>query len=167
MAAAPARNAIVHDDRLDPGVQLMTKPFTYAALAQRLRETLDMQAAPARILVVEDEVLIQMLIAEYLEELGFKSEVAGSASAAKSKLALLKGEFAAAIVDIGLPDATGDALVGELRGIYPGLPILVASGESEASLLDQFKGHERMAVLAKPYTIAQLNSALRSIGVLE
>ncbi len=165
MAAAPARNAIVHDDRLDPGVQLITKPFTYAALAQRLRETLDMQAAPARILVVEDEVLIQMLIAEYLEELGFKSEVAGSASAAK--LALLKGEFAAAIVDIGLPDATGDALVGELRGIYPGLPILVASGESEASLLDQFNGHERMAVLAKPYTIAQLNSALRSIGVLE
>ena len=73
----------MHDDRLDPGVQLITKPFTYAALAQRLRETLDMQAAPARILVVEDEVLIQMLIAEYLEELGFKSEVAGSASAAK------------------------------------------------------------------------------------
>ena len=80
MAAAPVRNAIVHDDRLDPGVQLITKPFTYAALAQRLRETLDMQAAPAHILVVEDEVLIQMLVAEYLEELGFKSEVAGSAS---------------------------------------------------------------------------------------
>jgi len=167
MAAAPARNAIVDDDRLDLGVQLITKPFTYAALAQQLREILDMHAAPAHILLVEDEVLIQMLAAEYLEELGFKSEVAGSASAAKSKLALLKGEVAAVIVDIGLPDATGDALVDELRGIYPGLPILVASGQSEASLLDQFKSHERMAVLAKPYTIAQLNSALRSIGVLE
>ena len=125
-----------------------------------------MQVAPLRILVVEDEVLIQMLVADYVEELGFKSEVVGSASAAKSTLALRKGEFAAAIVDIGLPDATGDALVGELRGIYPGLPILVASGQTETSLLDQFKG-ERMAVLAKPYTIAQLNSALRSIGVLE
>src|SRR5271163_4204565 len=110
MAAAPARN------QLDPGVQLMTKPFTYAALAQRLRENLDMQAAPARILVVEDEALIQMLAAEYLEELGFKTEVAGSASAAKSKLALLKGELVAAIVDMGLPDVTGDALVGEMRG---------------------------------------------------
>lgn len=30
-----ARNAIVHDGRLDPGVQLITKPFTYAALASK------------------------------------------------------------------------------------------------------------------------------------
>jgi CheY-like chemotaxis protein len=126
-----------------------------------------MQAAPASILVVEDEVLIQMLAVEYLEELGFKTEVVGSASAAKSKLALLEGEIAAVIVDIGLPDATGDALVAELHGIYPGLPILVASGQSEASLLDQFKSDERVAILAKPYTIEQLDAALRSIGVLE
>lgn len=30
-----ARNAIVHDGRLDPGEQLITKPFTYAALASK------------------------------------------------------------------------------------------------------------------------------------
>jgi PAS domain S-box-containing protein len=162
-----AWNAIVHDGRLDPGVQLITKPFTYAALALRLREILDMQTAPAAILVVEDEMLIQMLAAEYLEELGFKAEVAGSAAAAKSKLALLKGEVAAVVVDIGLPDATGDALVRELRGLYPTLPILIASGESQASLRDRFKSYERAGVLGKPYTIAQLEAALRSIGVLE
>jgi signal transduction histidine kinase len=32
-----ARNAIVHQGRLDPGVELITKPFTYAALAARIR----------------------------------------------------------------------------------------------------------------------------------
>jgi CheY-like chemotaxis protein len=162
-----ARNAIVHDGRLDPGVQLITKPFTYTALAQRLREILDMQEEPACILVVEDEILIQMLLTEYLEDLGFETEVAGSAAAAKSKLALLEGEVAAAILDIGLPDATGDGLVRELRGIYPELPIVVASGESQAALLDRFKSYERVGVLGKPYTIAQLEAALRSIGVLE
>jgi signal transduction histidine kinase/DNA-binding response OmpR family regulator len=36
-----ARNAIVHDGRLDPGVQLITKPFTYANLAARVRDVLD------------------------------------------------------------------------------------------------------------------------------
>jgi PAS domain S-box-containing protein len=36
-----ARNAIVHDGRLDPGVQLITKPFTYAALASKIRDVLD------------------------------------------------------------------------------------------------------------------------------
>jgi len=36
-----ARDAIVHHGRLDPGVQLITKPFTYANLAARVRDVLD------------------------------------------------------------------------------------------------------------------------------
>jgi PAS domain S-box-containing protein len=36
-----ARNAIVHQGRLDPGVQLITKPFSYADLATRIRDILD------------------------------------------------------------------------------------------------------------------------------
>ncbi|HEX3973601.1 MAG TPA: ATP-binding protein [Stellaceae bacterium] len=36
-----ARNAIVHQGRLDPGVELVTKPFTYTALAVKLRYVLD------------------------------------------------------------------------------------------------------------------------------
>ncbi len=35
------RNAIVHHGRLDPGVELITKPFTYTALAEKLRQVLD------------------------------------------------------------------------------------------------------------------------------
>ena len=34
------RNAIVHHGRLDPGVDLLVKPFTNAALAARVREVL-------------------------------------------------------------------------------------------------------------------------------
>ena len=36
-----ARNAIVHHGRLDPGVDLITKPFTFAALAAKLRQMLE------------------------------------------------------------------------------------------------------------------------------
>jgi PAS domain S-box-containing protein len=36
-----ARNAIVHHGRLDPGVEFITKPFTYAALATKVRRMLD------------------------------------------------------------------------------------------------------------------------------
>jgi PAS domain S-box-containing protein len=36
-----ARNAIVHHGRLDPGVHLITKPFSYAELASRVRDLLD------------------------------------------------------------------------------------------------------------------------------
>jgi signal transduction histidine kinase/DNA-binding response OmpR family regulator len=36
-----SRNAIVHQGRLDPGVQLITKPFTFEQLAARIRDVLD------------------------------------------------------------------------------------------------------------------------------
>ena len=36
-----ARNAIVHQGRLDPGVELLTKPFTRAELGGRVRDVLD------------------------------------------------------------------------------------------------------------------------------
>ena len=36
-----SRNAIVHHGRLDPGVQLITKPFTFDQLAARVRDVLD------------------------------------------------------------------------------------------------------------------------------
>jgi CheY-like chemotaxis protein len=35
------RNAIVHDGRLDEGVSLVTKPFTYTAIASKVRAVLD------------------------------------------------------------------------------------------------------------------------------
>jgi CheY-like chemotaxis protein len=43
-----ARNAIVHHGRVDPGVQLITKPFTYADLAARVRDVLDSAPAAGR-----------------------------------------------------------------------------------------------------------------------
>jgi len=36
-----ARNAIIHQGRLDKGVQLLTKPFTFAELAEKVRDVLD------------------------------------------------------------------------------------------------------------------------------
>lgn len=36
-----SRNAIIHHGRLDAGVQLITKPFTFEQLAARVRDVLD------------------------------------------------------------------------------------------------------------------------------
>ena len=74
---------------------------------------------PGRILLVEDEVLIQMLAAEDLEKLGFQVEIAASAASAKSKLQSLNGAVDAALVDVGLPDMKGDDLVAEMLVSIP------------------------------------------------
>jgi signal transduction histidine kinase len=39
-----ARNAIIHDGRLDPGVQLLAKPYTQSEIAQKLRAVIDAAA---------------------------------------------------------------------------------------------------------------------------
>ena len=160
-----ARDAIVHEGRLDPGVQLITKPFTYAALSAKVREMLDARAAAPRILVVEDEELIQMILSSQLEELGFEVEIAGSAAAAKSKLAALQGQIDAAVVDLGLPDATGDSLVQELRANYPALPVLISSGYDKATLRSRFPAEQAMEFLSKPFTAEQLEAAFCKLGI--
>lgn len=40
-ATGYARDVIVHHGRLDPGVQMINKPFTYRDLAARLRSVLE------------------------------------------------------------------------------------------------------------------------------
>jgi signal transduction histidine kinase/DNA-binding response OmpR family regulator len=160
-----ARNAIVHEGRLDPGVQLLTKPFTYAALSAKVRDMLDARATPARILVVEDEDLIQMLLSAQLEDLGFEAEIAGTAAAAINRLALLRGEVAAAIVDLGLPDARGSSLVNELRALYPRLPLIISSGHDKAALQSQFSSERNIEFLSKPFAAEQLEAAIRGLGL--
>jgi len=161
-----ARNAIVHGGRLDPGVELITKPFTFAALAAKLRDILDAGAEPARILVVEDEVMLQMLATDLLEELGLKVEVAGSATEAMAKLRLASGRISAAIVDVGLPDRRGDALASEMLASYPSMPIVFSTGYEESGLRDRFRQQRQIAFLRKPYTSDQLRAALRDVGQL-
>jgi hypothetical protein len=36
-----ARNAIIHHGRLDPGVEMIPKPFTYSGAAAKLRAVLE------------------------------------------------------------------------------------------------------------------------------
>jgi PAS domain S-box-containing protein len=164
MTTGYARNAILHDGRIEPGVQLITKPFSYAALATKIRSVLDMPTRSGRILLVEDELLIQMLAIDQLESLGFKVETAASATEAMSKIKL-NDDLEAAIVDIGLPDRKGDVLIGEMRAIHPSMPIIIASGYGESALHKRFKDDSRIAFLAKPYATDQLKAALAALDV--
>ena len=81
-----ARNAIVHDGRLDPGVELITKPFTQAALAGKLRDIIDAHAYtgphPARRRRGAHPDAGDRLS----EEAGFTVQTAGSATEAMNKL---------------------------------------------------------------------------------
>jgi PAS domain S-box-containing protein len=160
-----ARNAIVHDGRLDVGVELLSKPFTQSSLAARVRDILDAGTGAGRVLVVEDEFLIQMLATQYLEERGLKADVAASATDALSKLRLIPGGVDAVVIDLGLPDRSGDILLREIRAIYPTLPVVLATGHQPDEVRKLVERQTRVAVLSKPYTADTLGAALRSVGI--
>jgi DNA-binding response OmpR family regulator len=146
-------------------VELIAKPFTQAALASKLRDILDAKRVPGRILLVEDEPLIQMLATEYLEEAGFSVDWAGSALEAINKIGRVPGGVEAAVVDIGLPDRQGDVLIRELKALYPTLPIVLATGQDTTELARMLRPLEKIVFLAKPYSATDLLRALDSLGV--
>jgi DNA-binding response OmpR family regulator len=155
----------VHDGRLDPGVELITKPYTQAALSTKLRDIIDFSEGPSRILLVEDEPLIQMLAVEFLEDAGLKVDTAGSAREALNKLALISGRFAAVVVDIGLPDRAGDELIRDIRSMHSSLPIIVASGKGAKDIREFFRDEKQIAFVGKPYLANDLYGALRELGI--
>jgi DNA-binding response OmpR family regulator len=124
----------------------------------------DQLSAPPRVLIVEDEMLVRMFAVDALEDVGFQVLQAGDA--AEAVKALAGGDpVQAVIVDMGLPDRTGDQLAAEMRAQRQELPILIASGRSERELKDRFAADPRVGVLVKPYTASMLVGALNSLGV--
>lgn len=122
-------------------------------------------AAANSILVVEDEILVRVFAVDALEDAGFRVEQAGSASEAMRMLRNSTG-LQAALVDIGLPDRSGDQLADEMHGVRADLPIVIASGRSERELKERFARDARIAVLVKPYTAPMLVEAFASLGVI-
>jgi DNA-binding response OmpR family regulator len=124
------------------------------------------QPRPNRILIVEDELLVRMFAVDTLEDAGFEVAQAGDAAEA---LSALNGsgtdEFTAVIVDLGLPDRSGDQLAMEIRALRPSAPIVIASGRSERELKERFSGDKAIAILVKPYTSTLLLDALESLGI--
>ena len=161
-----ARNAIVHQDRLDPGVELLTKPFTRAQLASRIRDVLDApDLAPGRhvALIVDDEPLVRMFLADTLSQVGFAVAQTATAREGLATAERLRN-VEVAFVDVGLPDRSGMDLATELRQRWAAMRIAIASGYDE-SLPEALSRDGRVTFLPKPFDAAAVHAALSALNV--
>ncbi|MCK1745824.1 response regulator [Bradyrhizobium sp. 139] len=169
ITTAYAGQSLIHEGRLDPGIELIKKPFSFGALAARIRELLDgdvgQKETGSRILVVEDEFLLSAFVADVLAEWGLTAEVAGSFKEGLTKVQNSGDSLAGAIVDLGLPDRSGGELVTEIRSLYPDIPIVLATGYANDDVREQFAALERLQILTKPFNPHELATALNRIGV--
>ncbi len=125
----------------------------------------DADARAARILVVEDDSILRMFIADGLREVGYRVEAVATAAEALGKLNSNEEGFAGAVIDYGLPDRRGDVLAAEIRKIDDDLPMVIASGYHEEMLRGRFSPDGRTVLLSKPYNGRQLRTALDKLGV--
>jgi CheY-like chemotaxis protein len=172
-------NSIVHGGRLDPGVELLSKPYTQEAVARKIRHVLNnrKQAALAaeqpgerseiardragsrrRVLLVEDNNLIRMASADMLVELGCEVTEAGSAEDALHLLAL--NDYDIVVSDLGLPGMSGEDFCREVRRRWPAIGIVFATGMDKGPELDDFS---RTALLPKPHGLNELALALAAV----
>lgn len=120
---------------------------------------------PVRILVVEDEPLIRLFVADILEDAGFQVHEAATAAEAIAQIGVEDPPFVAIIVDVGLPDKRGDVLADELRATWQTMPIVIATGHDQSVLAKRFAGDGMVRVLGKPYYGDMLLAALSAMGV--
>jgi CheY-like chemotaxis protein len=110
----------------------------------------------ARILLVEDEMLVRELAFEDLSDAGHDVTAAGSGDEA---LGILRGDQAYDVLftDVRMPgELDGWQLAEEARGLIPGLKIIFATGLNDDA--GWKKPQDRM--LAKPYRKDDLLKAL-------
>jgi len=111
----------------------------------------------ASILLVEDEALIRMMLAEMVEELGHRVIAeAGSVDEARS-LAEIEG-YDLAILDINLQGTNVLPVAEVVRS--RGLPLFFLSGYGSGGLPDGFEG---MPVLVKPCTLETLKHTIDAV----
>jgi len=107
-----------------------------------------------KVLVVEDEMMIAMLIEDMLEELG--CEPIGPASKAERALELLASEtIEIALLDVNLDGQATDAVAHELQ--RKGIPFVFATGYGATGVPKQ---HNDRTVLQKPFQKTDLATAL-------
>ncbi|SDA27902.1 PAS domain S-box-containing protein [Methylobacterium sp. UNC378MF] len=159
------QNAIVHGGRLDPGVDLLGKPYTREALARKVRHVLANQAQRqtvartdtrpldrdavkgATVLLVEDDSVIRGTTTEMLIDIGCRVRQAGSVEEAYRVLEV--DSIDVLLTDVGLPGISGLELAKTVRARQPEVCVILASGDkgvgSDAAFL-------RASLVVKPYT---------------
>ena len=114
-----------------------------------------------RLLVVEDEERLSDILKSKLGEIGFTVDIAGSAEDASIALELIN--YDAAVLDLGLPDGDGLAVLNAARAAGKTLPILILTARDAVE--DRVAGLNAGAddYLTKPFAMAELVARIKAL----
>ncbi len=148
-------------------IYLPAKPAERAPL-EMARPTLAVPEKYAgRILIMDDEVMVQELLKRYLSQLGFECEVVGDGRQMLERYqeARRAGRpFDLVIMDLTIPGGMGgkDAIV-RLRQLDPWARAVVVSGYANDPIMARYAEYGFDGVVAKPFNLENLKAALLKV----
>ncbi|BDU74061.1 hybrid sensor histidine kinase/response regulator [Mesoterricola silvestris] len=133
-----------------------------AALEEHAQREAGIRRRVLRILVVDDDELIQATVPLLLHHLGHTPVAAMSGEEALDQLE--KGlKVDAVILDLNMPGMGGEAAYLRMRMLRPSLPVLVATGFMDPSTDLLLQGDTRAASLSKPFSLEELHRKLEAL----
>lgn len=114
-----------------------------------------------KILVVEDDALLQQGLTLALNGEGYAVDCAGSAAQAIAYLH--SGQYSLIVLDLGLPDRDGGDLLRQWRKEQMDLPVLILTARD--ALDDRVEGLDAGAddYLVKPFALVELKARVRAL----
>lgn len=111
-----------------------------------------------RILIVDDEVDLRVLLREVLETAGYDVTVA--CDGVEALQALERERFDAALLDIQMPRMNGIQVLQHISKHYPDTKSIVLTGYSDLRYATESRKHGAVEFISKPYTLEDVLGAL-------
>ena len=115
------------------------------------------------ILVIEDEPDVMEITRETLERLGYDVVEAFTGKEAVQKVLSFDGSIDAALLDIKLPDMTGDRLYPLIMEARPGLKVIVFSGYALDGPAQNILDAGAEGFVQKPFSVKGLSEKLKEV----
>ena len=104
------------------------------------------------VLVVDDEQVVRELARRALERRGYTVLMADGGASAIDVFKRHPGEISLVVLDLSMPNMSGEEVLPELRKIRPEVKVVVSSGSSESEAMPLFEGQRVSGFVQKPYT---------------
>jgi DNA-binding NtrC family response regulator len=103
-----------------------------------------------RILVIDDDKLISVMVGQMLHRMGYSSVVCNRPTVALTLFSRVPERFDAVIVDEIMPDLRGTQLAMQFLRIKEDIPIILMTGRGDTITMEQLQRSGVRATLIKP-----------------
>ncbi len=138
-------------------------PATERRIEQTPDDAAEMLPGTETILLVDDEAVNLEVTGDLLEILGYKVYKAGNGQEAVAVYMEKRDQIDLVILDMIMPGISGGETLELLREINPCLPILLSSGYSNNSQVEQLMKMGCKGFLQKPFHAEELSRKIREI----